>query len=80
MKKENFLRGCKEIIFKNREVFQALEDYDKTNKITKAFYRERINFTIDESLLREFKKYCKDRGYNMSRLIEKYIKQELKKQ
>jgi post-segregation antitoxin (ccd killing protein) len=27
-----------------------------------------------------FLRGCKDRGYNMSRLIEKYIKQELKKQ
>ena len=80
MKKSNFLNECREIIYKNIEIFQTLEEYDKTHKLSKAFYRERINLTIDENLLREFKKYCKENNYNMSRLIESYIKKELKKQ
>ncbi len=78
MKKLNFLNECREIIYKNIEIFRAIENYDKTNRLSKAFYRERINFTIDNKLLDKFKKYCQDHGYNMSRLIEKHIKEELK--
>lgn len=78
-KNSNFLNECKEIIFKNIEIFQTLEEYDKTFKLKKIGYRERINLTIDGNILRKFKKYCKEHGYNMSRLIEKYIKEELKK-
>ncbi|MEK6932544.1 MAG: DUF6364 family protein [Nanoarchaeota archaeon] len=78
MKKSNFLSECREIVYKNIEIFQAIENYDKTNKLSKAFYRERINLTIDGTILKKFKKYCQEHGYNMSRLIEKYIKEELK--
>ena len=80
MKKENFLDECKKLIFKNIELFQALENYDQTHKLRKLGYRERINLTIDSRLLKEFRTYCKEHNYNMSRLIESYIKQELKKQ
>ena len=78
MKESVFLGECKDIISKNIEIFQALENYDKTNKLSKAFYRERINLTIDGNLLRKFKRYCRENNYNMSRIIEKHIKEELK--
>ena len=80
MSSSEFLLRAKKIIKENPRMFDALLEFERTKKLPKLAYRERINLTIDENLLREFKKYCKEQGYNMSRLVEKYIKQELKKQ
>ncbi len=59
------------------QVFEALAEYDRTGKMPKTTYRERINITIDPNLLRKFKHYAQERGLNMSRVIEKHIKEEL---
>ena len=74
------LRKVDKIIRKNPRMFEALLEFERTKKLPKLIYRERINLTIDGKILRDFKKYCKENGYNMSRLIERYIKEELKKQ
>ncbi len=80
MSSSKFLWRAKKLIKENPRMFDALMEFEKTGKLPKLVYRERINLTIDENILREFKRYCKENNYNMSRLIEKYIKQELKKQ
>ncbi|KHO49129.1 MAG: hypothetical protein QT02_C0009G0021 [archaeon GW2011_AR9] len=59
------------------QVFEALEEYDKTRKLPKTVYRERINLTIDANILRTFKRYAGEKNLNMSRLVEKYMKKEL---
>jgi len=66
-------------IKKHPEIFSALEEFERTQKIPKYSYRKRLDVTLDENILREFKEYCKNKGYSMSRLIERYIKKELKK-
>ena len=63
-------------IMEHPRVFEALEEYDRTRKLPKTNYRERINLTIDAALLKKFKRYAKERGLNMSRVIEKHIKNE----
>lgn len=80
MPSSKFLLRAKKIIKENPRMFDALIEFERTKKLPKLVYRERINITIDENLLREFKRYCKENNYNMSRLIESYIKKELKKQ
>ncbi len=59
------------------QVFEALAEYDRTGKMPKTVYRERINLTIDANLLKKFKHYSQEKGLNMSRVIEKHIKEEL---
>ncbi|MBI4152451.1 hypothetical protein HY495_01960 [Candidatus Woesearchaeota archaeon] len=59
------------------QVFEALAEYDRTGKMPKTTYRERINLTIDSHLLQKFKKHAEEKGLNMSRVIEKHIKEEL---
>ena len=66
-----------EAIKRNPQVFDALAEYDRTRKLPKTNYRERINLTIDGNLLRKFKAYAQEKGLNMSRVIEKHIKEEL---
>ncbi len=73
--KEYAMRGIK----KHPEIFSALEEFEKTKKIPKFSYRKRIDITIDEHLLKKFKEYCGQAGLNMSRVIERYIKEELVK-
>lgn len=67
------LKGIKEY----PRVFSALEEFERTKRIPKFTYRKRIDVTIDEHLLKKFKQYCQTRGLNMSRTIEKHIKEEL---
>ena len=77
-KKNNFLERARQFIKENPRMFSALEEYDKTRKLPKLVYRERINLTINQDMLKKFKEYCRKNSYNMSRLIEKHIKEELK--
>ena len=78
MSSSKFLIRAKEIIRKNPRMFDALLEFERTKKLPKLVYRERINITIDGNLLKKFKEYCRENSYNMSRLIENYIKKELK--
>ncbi len=77
-KQSRFLKRAKQIIIENPRMFAALEEYDRTRKLPRLTYRERINLTIDQDILKKFKEYCRRNNYNMSRLIEKHIKEELK--
>lgn len=77
MPPSKLLRAALKAIKEHPQVFEALEEYDRTRKLPKTTYRERINVTIDPNVLRKFKQYAQENGLNMSRLIEKHIKEEL---
>ena len=64
-------------IKKHPQVFEAMAEYDRTRKLPKTVYRERINLTINADLLKQFKHYAREKGLNMSRVIEKHMKEEL---
>lgn len=66
-----------QVIREHPEAFEALLEYERTKKLPKLNYKERANFTIDSTLLRKFRTYCKEKGLNMSRVIERYIKEEM---
>ncbi len=66
-----------EAIKKHPQVFEALAEYDHTRKLPKTIYRERINLTIDSTILRKFKQYAKEKGLNMSKVVERHIKEEM---
>jgi len=71
------LKRALRIIKEHPQVFEALEEYDRTRKMPKTIYRERINLTIDSDLLKKFREHAREKGLNMSRVIENYIKKEL---
>ena len=79
MQSSKFLQQALKIIRENPRVFESLEEYDRTRKLAKTVYRERINLTIDQNVLKVFKRYCEENTINMSRLIEGFMKEELKK-
>ena len=41
--------------------------------------KERISITIDERLMKDFRKYCKKHGMKVSSKVELFIKKELGK-
>lgn len=69
------LKGIK----KHPEIFAALEEFERTKKLPKFNRRKRLDITIDERVLNTFKNYCRENGLNMSRIIEKHLKEELAK-
>ena len=77
MPESKFLTTLKRIVRENPEAFDALEEYDQTRRLRKISYKHRANFTIDADLLRRFRNYCQKEGYNMSKLVEKHIRDEL---
>lgn len=74
---ESFMKTVDLVIAKYPEMFDALDEYDRTHKLRKINHKERANFTIDSKLLTRFRKYCKKRGMKMSAKIEQYMKNEL---
>ncbi|MEK6874137.1 MAG: hypothetical protein AABX52_00090, partial [Nanoarchaeota archaeon] len=77
MSESIFLKTVKQIVAKYPDMFDALEEYDRTRRLRKLSYKQRANFTIDADLLRRFRAYCQQHGYNMSRLIEKNVREEM---
>lgn len=69
---------AKKIIRENPEYFEALVEFEKTKKLPRLNYKKRANFTFDAKLLKEFREYCRERRLNMSNILEKHIKEELK--
>jgi len=79
MPESKFMKTFKRVVAKNPEAFEALAEYDKTHRLRKISYKSRANFTLDEKLLREFRAYCTENGCNMSKLVEKGIREQMRK-
>jgi len=77
MPDSKFLQTFRKIHKDHPEVFDALEEYDKTRRLRKISYKERANFTIDARTLRGFRTYCLNNGFNMSKLLENWMKEKI---
>jgi hypothetical protein len=40
--------------------------------------RKPLTISIEEEILKEFKEYCEEEAINISKKVEKYMKEELK--
>ena len=56
------------ILSKYKEMFQALEDYDKTREL--PFQRKRIDITLSVSAIRKLREISKKTGKPISRIVE----------
>lgn len=59
----------KQILKKYKDVFDALENYDRTGKL--PFMRKRIDVTLSIEVIDKLKELKKKTGKPISRLIEK---------
>ena len=72
MPSNKFLQLAKKIVKKDKELFDALIEFEQTKKIRT---KTRLNFTINKSLASQFRKFCRQKGYNMSSKIEQAIQE-----
>jgi hypothetical protein len=68
---------AKKVIKENKDMFDRLEELDRTGKLRKISYKKRVNFTIDENLFNRFRSHCKKNCINMSAKVESLIRKEL---
>ena len=67
---KQLVKLAKESIKEHPEAFEALMEFERTGKLPKLHYKVRANFTIDATLLRKFRAYCKREGKKMSAVLE----------
>ena len=70
MSSTKFQKLAKKIAVRDKAIFDSLIEFENTGKIRT---KTRMNFTIDKDIASKFKKYCKDKGINMSAKIEKLM-------
>lgn len=61
----------KKILKKYKDVFEALENYDKTGEL--PFQRKRIDITLSVETINKLKKIKEKTGKPISRIIEEKI-------
>jgi len=64
-------RKIKEILKKHKDVFEILENYDKTREL--PFQRKRIDLTLSMKTINKLKKIKEETGKPISRIIEEAI-------
>jgi hypothetical protein len=66
-----------ELVDKNKDLLEALEEFDRTGQLSKPSYKERATFTVDMGLMKKFRAYCEKNNQKMSNVIEELIKEML---
>ncbi len=77
MPSNKFLKKAREIAVRDKKVFDTLLEFEKTKKIRT---KTRLNFTIDKSVAYRFKRFCRDKGYNMSAKVEQLMKKLIERE
>ena len=75
---KGLLETTERVMKEHPEVFEALMEFERTGKLPKLKYKERVNFTIDAELMRNFRSYCNKKGYKMSTLLESLIDKKIR--
>jgi len=75
MQSNKVIRTAKKVVKDRKEMFEALMEFERTNKIKTKM---RLNFTIDKDLASRFRKFCKSKRYNMSAKIEEAMENIMK--
>ncbi len=79
MESSEFVKTAKRIIREKPEVFEALLEFERTKKLPKTLYHQRINLTIRNDVLKSFKRYCEERDLNMSAIVESFMQEAVRK-
>ena len=74
MPSSKFQQLAKTIARRDKPVFDALLEYEKSKRVRS---KERLNFTVDIALADSFRRYCREHGLNMSAQIENTMREKL---
>jgi hypothetical protein len=70
-------KKLKNLVEENQDYLTTLEELDRSGRLRKAYYKDRVNFTIDSELMLQFRRHCRKNNISMSgkvqRLIEEYL-------
>ena len=66
------LSEIKQIIKKNKEAFEILENYDKTQEL--PFQRKRMDITLSVETINKLKKLREKTGKPISQIIEEKVR------
>ena len=69
-------KTIQKVINENQDLFIALEELDRTGRLVKTRRKQRVNFTIDEEVMRKFRTYCGSK-LKMSPIVEDLIRKFL---
>lgn len=67
MSSNKFLQLARRNVQEYKALFDTLIEFEQTKRIRT---KTRLNFTIDKTIASQFKKYCRNKGYNMSAKVE----------
>jgi|TARA_Y100000034_G_C6526423_1_gene226710 uncharacterized protein (DUF4415 family) len=70
-------KKIKQLVEKNKDFLEALEEFDRTGQLSRVSYKERATFTIDMDVMRKFRDYCEKNNFKMSNVVEKLLKEKL---
>ena len=75
---ESLFEKAKKIIAQDQHILALFEEYDRTHKLKrKITYKQRYNFTLDEDLMAQFRRYSAEHHAKMSTLLESLIRNKL---
>ncbi len=75
---KEFVKLAKEAIREHPEAFEAMLEFERTKKLPRLQYKERVNFTLDRSLIKKLREYAKEKNQKMSNIIEELLGKSLK--
>ena len=75
MSSTKIMKIADRIVKEDKESFDSLIEFEKTKKIRSKI---RLNFTINKSIALRFKRFCKEKGYNMSAKMEQAMEKLIK--
>ena len=70
MSSSEYVRTAKRLINEHPDLFEALLEFERTKRMPKLSRKRRVNVTLDEDLLREFKREAKNHGAKLSGVLE----------
>ena len=67
-----------QLVDKNKDLLEALEEFDRTGQLSRPTYKEKVTFTINMGLMRLFRSYCEKNNQKMSNVVESLLKEKLR--
>ncbi len=74
---KKFISFVDKVIEKHPEAFEAMLEFERTKKLPRPSYKERVNFTLDRNLIKNLREYSRQKNQKMSNLIEELIRGKL---
>lgn len=74
---KKFISFVDKVIEKHPEAFEAMLEFERTKKLPRPSYKERVNFTLDRNLIKNLREYSRKKNQKMSNLIEELIREKL---